>query len=103
MHDPAEDWTRVTASTHPQVYAAFNLISDTSHEAYNVPHEYAHDLTRTENALSQLNEDERIKLCCGDFGPTITSDVVIASDTLSAFLHGWPVLFIKRYRNGGRS
>ena len=104
MHDPAETWTRVTASTYPQVHTAFNLISGEDHAAYLVPHEYAYGLSQTEIALKQLSDDDRIKLCHGDYGSTVSSDVIVASDILSAFVHKWPILFFRRKRPiNGRS
>jgi hypothetical protein len=98
MHDPAENWTRVTASTHPQIHAAFNVISGTQLVAYNVPSEYAYGLSQTEVVLDRLNADDRTKLCHGDYELDGSTDVITASDVLSAFAYGWPALRVRKRR-----
>lgn len=98
MYDPADNWTRVTENTHPQVHAAFNTLSGTHHVAYNVPHEYSYGLPSTETTLGRLAPDERVKLCHGDYDFDGSSDTLVAADILSAFLYGWPPVRVKRRR-----
>jgi hypothetical protein len=100
MFDPVEDWTRITASTHPQVHAAFDVISGTHHAAYNVPPEYTPYLPSSERVLEELNETDRLSLCWGDFeDPVILSIAFVnAANLLAAFSYDWPVFPRKRRR-----